>query len=729
MAKKIDLSGAKEFLFNHGEKVALGTCAVLVLVFGAYGFYRAFGASRTDDGKTWAGAFEGRRRSLETGLASLKDPNIDDAFLNRALYVWNPVTSTYDFTPMGLIAEKEDKGRRNPIGLTIRSGDKDIQIKYVQGISFKYAVDQGDHTVTGLVDAAAAAEPPAKKGDKVEIPPLMNVGSPTRMVVVTAVFPMAQQVEEFRRALKLADQKELFATPEGKEDLPRFYGIDVIRSEIGADGKVILNSEVVIVMRQPDGKLEINPALEKVLREAIYDEDTPALFYPYIYEGLVMPMPKLGNMRYPKFVFPGIDIEWPDDMTEKKNVAGVNPPPVDNKTGTGVVQFSKKPPKKGPNPPPNPMAGGATLKAKLVPEKDLKADKDYEGLAARLFGRDFNIYHVLGQVWTEPAAAGPMPVVPVGPIVGVKGAKKQAKTGDYFSAWEVEPVPKQDPKLTTYPPWERDALVRFIDVDVVPGKTYKYAIQVHIANPNFGKHDKIDFNKAIADRPELSTAANVSPWVETRPIHIPKEHYLYGVDQQLVDELAIPAGPKKGSVLVSEAHAKNIKEYAAFQVHQWVDKRADNVEYAIGDWAILERQLVRRGEYIGLGGFVTVPVWNKFKEAFEVPKTRDTTVKPHVERLGIRIGLIPEAEAPVLVDFVGGRRLRPGASNNFEEDTAVEALVLGADGKLRVLNSREAADPASPVAIEREHRVMSARQRATEVQRGSSSTAMKKPPG
>ena len=27
MAKKLNLSGVKEFLFNHGEKVALGACA------------------------------------------------------------------------------------------------------------------------------------------------------------------------------------------------------------------------------------------------------------------------------------------------------------------------------------------------------------------------------------------------------------------------------------------------------------------------------------------------------------------------------------------------------------------------------------------------------------------------------------------------------------------------------------------------------------------------------
>ncbi len=37
--KKIDLSGVKEFLFNHGEKVALGVCAFLAIALGGWSLW------------------------------------------------------------------------------------------------------------------------------------------------------------------------------------------------------------------------------------------------------------------------------------------------------------------------------------------------------------------------------------------------------------------------------------------------------------------------------------------------------------------------------------------------------------------------------------------------------------------------------------------------------------------------------------------------------------------
>ena len=42
--KKIDLSGVKEFLFNHGEKVALGLCAFIAIVLGGLKLLDAAGA-------------------------------------------------------------------------------------------------------------------------------------------------------------------------------------------------------------------------------------------------------------------------------------------------------------------------------------------------------------------------------------------------------------------------------------------------------------------------------------------------------------------------------------------------------------------------------------------------------------------------------------------------------------------------------------------------------------
>src|SRR4051794_11664485 len=44
MAKKLDMSRAKEFLFKHGERVALFTCAGIALLLVVYSTWGAVGA-------------------------------------------------------------------------------------------------------------------------------------------------------------------------------------------------------------------------------------------------------------------------------------------------------------------------------------------------------------------------------------------------------------------------------------------------------------------------------------------------------------------------------------------------------------------------------------------------------------------------------------------------------------------------------------------------------------
>ena len=59
MAKKINMSAVKEFMFQHGEKVALGTCVFLALVFGLLGLLRAMSAGNADGSSdTYASEFK-----------------------------------------------------------------------------------------------------------------------------------------------------------------------------------------------------------------------------------------------------------------------------------------------------------------------------------------------------------------------------------------------------------------------------------------------------------------------------------------------------------------------------------------------------------------------------------------------------------------------------------------------------------------------------------------------
>ena len=136
-----------------------------------------------------------------------------------------------------------------------------------------------------------------------------------------------------------------------------------------------------------------------------------------------------------------------------------------------------------------------------------------------------------------------------------------------------------------------------------------------------------------------------------------------------------------------------------FQVHQWIATKldAEGNEHAIGDWVIAERIEVRKGEYIGLEVPLQALAWNKFTNSFEVPEAVPVfkAGKQIGKKPGIVVNLMPpmpekgnvlENMPPILVDFHGGKYIE---WQQIEEETAVDALVMGADGSLMVFNSRD----------------------------------------
>jgi hypothetical protein len=384
---------------------------------------------------------------------------------------------------------------------------------------------------------------------------------------------------------------------------------------------------------------------------------------------------------------------------------------------------------------------------KTIKDRDLR-DAD-PILSGRLFGRldnadkkienDFGVFHVLGQIAPPPdevkPAVGPQPMGRPG-MANPNGLK-------YFDAWDIDPpeavkagpmpppkggkLPKEAAPQVTFAPWERDALVRFIDADVHPGKTYSYAIQVRVENPNFKKPEKV----AAAFLATVAELQDNAAWVTTPSITIPQDYFLYAMDQHLFDEMVNPLAPKKFDF-------KLPKDATTFQVHQWVTEKLDQIKadtYVIGDWAIVERQVVRKGERIGAAATVPVPVWRPTREAFGVPKTLGNKKEP--DKMGARIVLKSEADAPVLVDFAGGRRYK---GNLVDEETALEALILTADGKLRVHNSRDDAEALQPEAqvgrgtaddppfnaISRQERWLTSQRRLLEVLQGGAAAMPKK---
>ena len=69
MAKKLDLSGVKVFLFQYGERVALFTCAGIAILLLVWGVMGASGPG-TDNGEPWAAVI--KKASTNTQGASAK---------------------------------------------------------------------------------------------------------------------------------------------------------------------------------------------------------------------------------------------------------------------------------------------------------------------------------------------------------------------------------------------------------------------------------------------------------------------------------------------------------------------------------------------------------------------------------------------------------------------------------------------------------------------------------
>jgi hypothetical protein len=739
MIKKVNLSSVKEFMFNHGEKVALGTCALLALVFGTLGLVRAFSAGRAEPGKPWAKALEDGRTKIAASMAIAPLPPFSEdqeRQLKPGNYVWDPIKSEYVPSPYVYFGSDTGSKRVNPQALPIKGVPR---LDYVRGLVWVHDLQGNSLRCFGTAGLAEGLTPlvvgqPPERG---VLPPVVKEARPIRMVVVTAPFPMIQQVEEFRRALKMTSQKELFDLP--REDLPKPLGINVLKFEV-VNGQPV-NKDGEVLMRWDGTKVIKGPALDKLLQIAVYDEDTPVVLERYLFGGLTTPMPKLANANYPRFGFKGIDIAWDTLHDVRPEMAGG---PSGKGPEAGIVLPGNKGPreKKMPLPEGTPgMQAGAEKKTVNIKSIEVK-EKDL-ALYNRLFDKDhdYNIYHVLGLYPPTKAVEEKRPFE-------LREAAGGFNPGRYFAAWNistagpekvpgglsesvvrperpmVEPNPQKKSKPgedpgTIFPKWDRDALVRFIDPDVVPGKSYQYVIQVRLANPNFGKNDLVAF-KDLAAVQELPP----SPWVWTPVIDIPQEYFVYGVDQHLLDAWAAGFQAYKDPPKTDPFYVA--KDQTTFQIHQWTEnapRDSNNREpLVIGDWAIAERVKVRRGEPIGLQAFVQVPFWHKDKDIFELPVMQEKKMHP---KPGFKMDFKTESDRPFLVDFGGGKRYK-GTTTAIEEETAVEALILAPDGKLKVLNSRagtdaiQEEDPNDATLTSRQDRVISSRRRVAAVLRQGS---------
>ena len=219
-------------------------------------------------------------------------------------------------------------------------------------------------------------------------------------------------------------------------------------------------------------------------------------------------------------------------------------------------------------------------------------------------------------------------------------------------------------------------LIRFYDVTVRPGMQYQYKVSVRMANPCYKKTDK-----AVSKNITLEKEIVGPPAQLPETVRIPDEKLLYAVDEKR-----------------NEGSGFTFNDRIAMQVHNWLeqlqtDPNNPRSAYKVGDWSILEREWVKRGEFIGEVKETEVPIWwptqKKYLFAGNTEERKRGSGGPRRRPQGVPVDFNTGA---LLVDFEGGKRNYQVGAVKITDESPIEALVLTADGKLLVHNSKTDAD-------------------------------------
>jgi hypothetical protein len=218
-------------------------------------------------------------------------------------------------------------------------------------------------------------------------------------------------------------------------------------------------------------------------------------------------------------------------------------------------------------------------------------------------------------------------------------------------------------------------LMRFLDVDVLPGFGYEYQIQIRVANPNHGKRDKVS-QPNHAKPEELESAPVLVTFKDgdktSSVFRVPEERYVY----------AFAPEPKDQRVSLKPDHVR-------VQIQDWlpnvrIDRDNANATEPIGDW-IVEDVQIPRGQFVIGTKPVKMPIWSPTKNAFvfmELGKAARPGTRSSKDK-----GTLPvDLSAPyLLVDFEGGQiRTNVARTHYVSDEAGTEILLLGEDGKLRV---------------------------------------------
>jgi len=731
-AKKggFDANKIKDFLVAKGERAGLVVCLVIGVGLLILGIMNGMKNSTKD----WSVDFKKGADSIESAIrtataSDIKDPpaippwptHDQPLLINNA--PWIPINENYKKNrrlPLAypvLSISDPDKATRfsSTHGLTVVSENQDAQIDYLLAGLRTYNINFADKKFEGVLDGKD--EKPKRNTEMLR---------PTRLIVVSMVYNLERQLKEHAEALGFANIKEMMEKND-KSLLPKIVGLDVIKYELAPGAKQPKETKIYefnIETFDPKGVFEyvVQPKeLDDLFRTSLYDTANPEQYTPHVFTGLMTPLPRLltgpldkrGRPHYPDLRLNGIKVNKDavasaggDEMIFGKGPAMPKPG-----GGQGGLLLPKGNGPKDDNNPGSADAGAPEGKAAFFPWKDM--DNSYKELADRLDpNQGYFVFDPHGRFphgdsgFDTPAT--PMP----------DGGKPATPKGMYGPKSGYGPKsPKGDPKGkgTTSdegPDFERNRLIRFIDIDVKPGFTYAYSVQVYLQNPFWNRKD-VD----AQEWSKLTTLRKPSPPSYTPLIVIPGEYAYYAID--------LPRDQLNSKAVFGNDHERMESDRVAVQIHRWFKSPQDlaNIEHVVGDWMIAERLLVRRGDPIGkrqefkmpgpkspdLGDkspfavHVEFPEWEKRTPGFRIDgKTvYDKTKKPHWNT-NLAVAFQAANRLPVLVDFEGGKRWGTSKSDdrkNLLQDSDYEMLVLDSDGKLIVRSS--AADSVNEDRVAR----------------------------
>lgn len=242
-------------------------------------------------------------------------------------------------------------------------------------------------------------------------------------------------------------------------------------------------------------------------------------------------------------------------------------------------------------------------------------------------------------------------------------------------------------------PLPEHCLLRVLDTNIEPETIYQYRLQVRMANPNFGRDD---VDKETSKRREL-----LSDWFQVPgAVTVPSDCICYVVDEKRINKRDKPSEDDPRWEMW-ERDATPGRE-VVFQLHRWIEQysvgnRTDNALLPVGDWAIADRVVVARGEYVSRRLNVDLLMWKYRLDSFVLPCEDYERARGKI-RTGIEVDFGQDenkGKETILVDFEGGRRdyqplQQPG---RIEDTSRTEVLMLSPEGKLLARNS--AADERS----------------------------------